>query len=73
MAESQFLRRAALEQVTARAGAQRLEDAVGVLVDRHHDDLDRGQQLLEPGGAFDAGDVRQLNVHQHDLRLMFGE
>ena len=52
---NEFFRGGAFQQITGGAGAQGLENAFGVFIDRDYDDLNRGHQLLEPGSAFDAG------------------
>ena len=69
----QFFRRTTFQKIAARACAQGFEDAVGVFVNRHHYDLGGREELLKPGRAFDPGDVRELNVHQDDIRLMARE
>ncbi len=69
---NEFFRGTTFQKITASTGAQGFENAFGVFIDRDHDDLDTRHQLFQPGGAFDAGNVRQLNVHQDDVHLMFG-
>jgi len=58
-----------LHQITVRAGLQRAEDALTVLIDREHDDLEGGQGALEVGHAFNARHAWQFDVHEHDVGL----
>lgn len=61
------------QQVTAGARPQRGGDALGILVNGHHDDLHGWQQRPQSVRAFNAGHLRQLNIHQHLLGLFGGQ
>ena len=62
----------ALEEVTVCARGQRAEDIFGIFVNREHDDLKFGNELLQLANAFDAVDAREIDVHQDNLRADFG-
>ena len=61
-----------LKQVAAGAVAQRIKDQIAVLVGRQHQHLDLGQPLFEAGDTLDAAHAGQVDVHQHDVRLLGG-
>ena len=65
----QLFRRAGLDQIAIRAGFQGAENAFAVFINRDHDDLHRGRGLFDLGDAFDPGHARQLDVHEHDIRI----
>jgi hypothetical protein len=48
-----------------------LEDAVAILQHRQHHDLHRRTLLFQPANALNAVHSRQLNVHKHDVGLLF--
>jgi hypothetical protein len=70
---NEFFRRAAFQEVTAGAGTEGFKDTVGVFINGDHDDLGRRKELFEPGGAFDAGNVRELDVHEDNIGLLAGD
>ena len=63
----EFDRRRILEQVTARACAQGLENVEIVLVDGEHDDFSLGTTAPDLCRPFDARHARQTDVHEHDV------
>ena len=68
MPPQQLVRRRPLEQVAGGPGGERVEDQVGVLVDRQHHDLHvPAASVLQPAHALDAAHAGQVDVHEHDV------
>jgi len=63
---------AGLYEVTIGSGAQGPEDAITVLVYGQHDDLKCRQEFLELSHTLNAGHARELDIHEHDIRLASG-
>ncbi len=69
----QFGARHQLEQIPAGAGGEGVKHALGVLIDRQHDELNRRMSQLELTHALDAIHAGQVNVHEHDLGCAGGQ
>ena len=69
----QFRWRRLLEHVARRAGRERVEDVLGVLIHGEHDELRAGQLRLEPPHAFHAVHARQVDVHQNHFGKDLGK
>src|ERR1035438_6627999 len=64
----QFLTGRQLEQIPTGSGGQGVKHALGVLIDRQHDELNYRMSQLDLAHALDAIHARQINVHEHDIR-----
>ena len=67
-----FLRRRALEQITARARLECVEDFVVIGIDRDHDDEQFRQLGFQLRGRLDPGNAGHVDVHQDDVGLERG-
>src|SRR5260370_32007903 len=67
----QLFRRAGLYQVTIGAGFQSSKNPLAVLINRNHDDLHFGPDLLDFSDALDAGNTWQFDVHEDDVGVLF--
>lgn len=56
-----------LQQITVRPRLKRLKDRLVILMDGEHEDRDMGAGRLKPLNALDTGNLRQIDVHQHDV------
>ena len=65
--------RGPLQQIAAGAGQQGVEYLVAVLIDRQHQDLHGGDESLELADTLDAVHLRQVDVHEDDIRGLSGE
>ena len=62
-----------LQHVAERAGLQRREEVIVVVVDRDHDGLRLRLRLAQGGHDVDAGAVGQAEVDQGDVDLLLGD
>ena len=69
----QFSRWRLFEQVAGRAGSERVEDVLGILINSQHDDLRRRENGLKSANTFDPVQTRQVDVHQDDIGIGFGK
>ena len=61
------------EKVSGGAGFEGFEDAVGVFVDRDHNELDLRQFVFEAANAFDAVEAREVDVGEDDVGFVDGD
>jgi len=57
----------AFEEITAGAGGEGLKDALAVVIDGEHEELEPGMGGLELAHAVDAVHAGQVDVHEHDV------
>src|SRR5262249_49882336 len=57
-----------LQQVSGRAGLDRLEEVLLLVADGQHDDLDARHLVLDGGARLDATAAWHPDVHEHDVR-----
>lgn len=62
----------ALEQITAGAGQEGIEDFVAVFVDCEHEDLDGRDLRFEFSDAFNPAHFRQVDIHKEHIRGSLG-
>src|SRR6185295_11492502 len=60
----QLRRRGAFQQITTGSGAERVKDAIIVVINGQHEDLHFGETLFEDADAFDATHAWQANITQ---------
>src|ERR1035438_7452437 len=60
--------RRSLQQIAAGSGQQGVEYLVAVLIDGQHQDLRGGDEGFELADTLDAVHLRQIDVHQDDIR-----
>jgi hypothetical protein len=65
----QLLGGAGFDEITVGAGFQGHEDALAVLIDGDHDDLQIGRRFAQLDHTIDAGHARQLDVHEDDVGM----
>lgn len=61
--------RRTFEQIAGGARADGVEDILVVVEHGEHQDLDRREMGLDRPHTFDAGDIRQADVHEDDIGL----
>jgi len=66
-----LVERQVLEQVTARAGPDGLEEILFLVADRQHDDLGARRDLLHRPAGLDSAAAGHPDVHQDDIRERF--
>ena len=61
------------DQIGNRATLHGFPDRVQLPSGRHHDHVDVGEILASPAQHFDPGDVRKVDVEEHQIGPVFGE
>lgn len=62
-----FFRVGAFQKIAAGSCAEGFEYGFGVIIHGDDDDMERREKFLQSRRAFDAGHIRQMEVHEHHV------